>query len=116
MKSAIGKMDARITLQRAVDVVDLQGSVSQQWENVATVWAEVTPVAAAEATNGNARTATTAHTFKIRYQRGFAGLNPIFRIIWNDGIWDISGSTAMPVARPDSIVLTAVRVAVGADH
>lgn len=106
-----GRLDQRITLQRATDTPDAQGSTVKTWTDRGTVWARAESIAAAETTQGNARVATQNYRFTIRFQSAMADLNAADRVVWNGLNHDILSAVPMPEGRPDKIIITAQRKA-----
>ena len=103
----IGRRDARITLQQATETVDAQGSVSQAWATLATVWAHAQTLSAKEVTNGAARVGTAEQVFNIRYQSVLSGLKPRDRISWDGAIYDVASALGTPLSRPSEIIINA---------
>lgn len=112
MIGIIGRMDARILIQRPASERDSQGSVIQSWMDRGTVWAKaesLTLATALETTNGNDRTAASEYRFTIRHQSLLNDLATTDRIVWNEANFDILSVTPMPEGRPDHIIITARR-------
>lgn len=109
MIGQIGKLDTRITLQRPTPSVDAQGSSTNSWAGLATVWAESKAIESGEVTAGNERTATRDYTFKIRYQSALATLAATDRVVWRGSNFDILSAVPLPEGRPDQILITARR-------
>ena len=104
----IGHRDARITIQRAADTVDDQGSVTQAWSALATVWAHAQTMSGKETTNGSSRDATAEQVFSVRYQSLLDDLNPRDRISWGGFVYDITSALPLPPSRPAEIIISAV--------
>lgn len=66
----IGSLDKRITLQSVTQTSDGMGGYVDVWADVATVWAALWPVSAAEAVKAQANTMTATHRIVIRYRSG----------------------------------------------
>lgn len=107
MKQQIGKFDQRVTLQRATDSTDSQGSVSKAWATLATVWASVENMTGQEATEGNERTASKGYRFTVRHQSALATLSAGDRLQWRAENFDLTAAIPMPEGRPDTIQITA---------
>jgi SPP1 family predicted phage head-tail adaptor len=104
----IGRRDARITIERATESVDAQGSVTQTWATLATVWAHAQTMSGKESTNGSARDASAEQVFSVRYQSALDDLNPRDRISWNGFIYDITSALPLPPSRPAEVIISAV--------
>lgn len=105
----IGKLDARITLQRATQSTDDQGSPVDTWADLAAVSARSKALKATEATEGNARSFTSDYEFTVRFWSKLADLSPTDKVKWRDVIFDILAATPMPEGRPNCIIITARR-------
>jgi len=83
----IGRMDQRITLQRATATPDGAGGVTQAWGDLATVWAAVEARTARESLSDGRVTAAYVARFTI-YNRDVQETD---RIIWNGETYNIRG-------------------------
>ncbi len=112
MKKPIGKMDARITIQRATVTTDDQGSVTETWADLATVWAHALTdeIRATEESTEGTRQASADTTFTIRYQLALSDLGTKDRISFKGVNHDILSAVPAPDTRPDSIVIRARRI------
>ena len=63
----IGRHRQRVTLQDLVEAPDTYGQPIQSWVDVATIWAEVTPLGGREALNVKQVWATASHMVRFRY-------------------------------------------------
>jgi SPP1 family predicted phage head-tail adaptor len=61
-----GSLNRRLTLEAPVESDDGSGGVNRTFATVATLWAEVTPVAAREAVEAGALGVTVTHRIGIR--------------------------------------------------
>lgn len=87
-----GKLDRRITLQRATasdDGFSSEGTLT--WSDLATVWAEVSPVSDGERWRAGEVAAHITHRFRIRWSSTTATLTPKDRILYQGRVFDISG-------------------------
>lgn len=109
MIGQIGKMDTRIVIQRPASSVDSQGSVIDEWGDLAAVWAESKALTGNESASGNERVATQDYSFKIRHQSALASLATTDRLAWKGAYFDILSAAPMPEGRPDQILITARR-------
>lgn len=81
-----GKLDRRITVQRAETTTDDFGADIETWEDVATVWAQQRPNRGAERFSAQQVAGSNVLTFHIRY---LAGLTTRDRVIYNNFIFNI---------------------------
>jgi SPP1 family predicted phage head-tail adaptor len=80
-----GRLDRRITLQRATIVQDAFGDGIETWGTLATVWASKTPVLDAERMQAGEIRAEQQCRFQIRWSPKVASLNPRDRLVC-DGV------------------------------
>ena len=108
--SGSGKMNRRITLQRATVTANAFNEGVKTWGTLQTVWAQRSDVSAFEAYRAQEVGAEISTRFKIRHSATIADLNPADRIVYNDLVYEITGvRESMPnrwlevdcVARPD---------------
>jgi SPP1 family predicted phage head-tail adaptor len=108
MKTSLGAMDQRITLQRIVRTADGAGGISEAWADLAdcaTVWANVVAKAGTETMVEGRMTATFAVLFTIHNRRD---IDPRDRIIWQGVAYNIRGIRDMG-ARELRLVIEAER-------
>jgi SPP1 family predicted phage head-tail adaptor len=65
--TAPGQLNRRLTLEEPVETPDGAGGVTRGYATVATLWAQVTPVAARGAVEAAALGAAVTHRIAIRY-------------------------------------------------
>lgn len=84
-----GRLDRRITIQRATVTVDSYGSPVEAWEDVTTCWASVSyPLTGSGEVQYDAiHLATTSVIFTIRYRDGLLHTD---RIVYNSSNYDIT--------------------------
>lgn len=85
---AAGKLDRRITLQRATSSQDEAGQSIPAWSKVAEVWAQVLPLAAREPFQADQRAAWVDTKFVIRYR---ADVGPLDRVLYGGRTYDVVG-------------------------
>lgn len=68
MKTRIGAMRHRVTIQKATRTKGAGGEGSDAWATVATVAAEVTPATAGDVLRGEQREFPVTHRVRIRYR------------------------------------------------
>jgi SPP1 family predicted phage head-tail adaptor len=87
-----GKMDRRITLQRATATDDgFSTAGSLTWSDIAKVWAEVEQIKDGERWRAGAVEATVTHRFRIRYSSAWEDLGAEDRVIYQGREFNISG-------------------------
>lgn len=62
-----GKLDQRVTIQEPITSTH-EGEVTEIWSDVATVWAEVHPLAGDESADAEQLKARLTHRLRIRYR------------------------------------------------
>ena len=81
-----GKLRHRITLQRYTEIVDPDGFTTQQWQDVATVWAAVENLYGREYWEAAAVQAENTVKFTIRYR---PDVDQAMRIVFRGKIYNI---------------------------
>lgn len=81
----IGKMRQRITFQRQADEKDRAGGYTDDWIDVATVWAQISPISGKEYFT-QMREIMISHKIYCRYR---PGINPRMRIVFQKRIFRI---------------------------
>ncbi|WP_158087621.1 phage head closure protein [Anaerovibrio sp. JC8] len=87
----IGKMRYRVIIQYPSDTVDDYGNACDGWENLCTVWADITPLNGRE--YFQAMQATSETTYKI-YIRYIDGISPKMRAVHNNQVYEIQAVLA----------------------
>ena len=101
-----GKMDRRITLQRATATDDgFSTTGSLTWSDIATVWAEVEQIKDGERWRAGAVEATVTHRFRIRYSSVVAYLGPSDRVLYQGREFNISA--VKEIGRREKLEITA---------
>lgn len=77
----IGRMRERVKIQQEQRVDDGGGGYTGTWQNVTTVWAEVTPLQGKEQLDQQKLQATTLYRVTIRYQSTLHAGN---RLLWRN--------------------------------
>lgn len=91
MRTTIGAMDQRVTLQRIVRTADGAGGIVEAWADFTdrpTVWANVIAKAGSESMIEGRMTATFTVLFTIHNRRD---IEPRDRIIWQGVAYNIRG-------------------------
>lgn len=97
-----GKLDRRITIERATVTTDVLGGEVLTWGTLATVWAQVIPVSDGERWRAEEVAATATHWFRIRWG---VGVMPTDRIVYEGDVYLISG--VKEIGRHDGQEITA---------
>ena len=74
-----GDLDQRITVQSPSASVDSRGQRVQTWADVATLWAQATPLRGREFFAAGAMQSEAAVRFRLRYRTGIDGT---MRVLW----------------------------------
>lgn len=70
MSDSIGSLRRRVTLQTETRVSDEAGGYTSGWSDVATVWAEITPLSGQERYAARRIEARATHRARLRYREG----------------------------------------------
>ncbi len=81
-----GKLDRRITIQRATAASNDRNEPIQTWSDLVTVWAQQRPNRGQERFTAQEIAGQSVMTFHIRYREGLSVKD---RISYQDKIWDI---------------------------
>lgn len=95
-----GKLDKRITIERASEAPDTAGQVIQTWSVFSKAWASYKAGSGAESFTSDQRSSKSSAVFRIRYQ---AGVNPKMRVLFDGEYWEIEA--VHPVGRRDHLDL-----------
>ena len=89
-----GALSQRITLQQRALAQDPTGGQLATWSDVATVWAEVTPLSGRELIAAQAVASETSHQITIRWQPAFADPQTVaaLRVVMNGRCFNINAS------------------------
>lgn len=88
-----GKLDRRITIQRATETSDEFGGIVQTWATLAEVWAAVEFVRDSERFQAGEIAAQITNRFAIRYGLGVTVKD---RIVFEGRIYEILGTKEIP--------------------
>jgi head-tail adaptor len=77
-----GRLDRRVAIQRKTVVLHDDGSAVETWSTIATRWASVNPVSAAERFSVPQIGATQETEFQVRYSEDIADLSPLDRLVY----------------------------------
>jgi len=91
----IGRLDRRITIERAGESRDAYGELIRTYATLAEVWANVTSGGASssggheELTGSELRRALERREFKVRYSATVAAVGPEDRVIYDGRTYDV---------------------------
>ncbi|MCX5576865.1 phage head closure protein [Kaistia terrae] len=68
-----GQLSSRVTLERQIRVPDGVGGATTDWEEVATVWAAIEPVAAGETFSSDRLATRITHQITLRFRADVEG-------------------------------------------
>ena len=88
-----GKLDRRITLQRATTTDDGFGTIESGWTDLATVWAQFLPQSAAERAQAGERASNEKARFRIRKDSIWSDLNATDRLLFEGVAYNLVGVT-----------------------
>ena len=91
MPLAAGKLDRRITIQRATITRDAYNEAVQTWADLATVWASYEPVSDGEKFRAGERASAISARFVIRHSSTVADVNPADQLIFKGQVHQILG-------------------------
>lgn len=83
---AAGQLKHRIRIQQRVNEQDDTGEVSQEWQDVATVWADIADISGREFLSADAQQNEVSTKITIRY---LAGIEPAMRVRYGDATYNI---------------------------
>ena len=86
MRSAIGRLRHRLTLETAIRTPDGGGGASETWTTVAQVWAQIRPTGGSEGFDADAVAGRVSHEITLRYR---AGVVPAMRLLSGHRIFEI---------------------------
>lgn len=94
MSIRAGTLRRRITIQQRSVTKDTFGGQSTSWSDLATVWAEITPLSARELLTAQAVNAEVTHSITVRYQAMFANPKTVagYRAFYAGRYFNIHGS------------------------
>lgn len=81
-----GRLRHRVTLQQLTQVPDGGGGYTEDWTDVATVWAAVEPLRGQERYEAQQVQATLSHRITIRYR---AGVEPSMRVVHDGRVFNV---------------------------
>lgn len=100
-----GKLDRRITLQRASTTKNGFNEDVEAWGDIATVWASATPVSDAERVRTQQVGAVISMRFQIRFSTAVADLSPTDRLTYNGKTYNITA--VKELGRREGLEITA---------
>lgn len=100
-----GRLDRRVTLVRRKSGTNAFGEPVDEWDALATVWANVTPVSDGERVRAGETLSSKLSRFIIRWSSTVSTVDPKDRINYDGSVWDIQG--VKEIGRREMIELTA---------
>ncbi|MGV6989651.1 phage head closure protein [Testudinibacter sp. P80/BLE/0925] len=82
----IGKLRHRITLQQQISTLNSYGSAITDWEDVATVWAEIKPLSGREYFAAEQVQSEITTQIWLRYR---PDIQPTMRVKWGDRTFEV---------------------------
>jgi SPP1 family predicted phage head-tail adaptor len=103
-----GDLRHRVTFQSRSMAADTYGGQSPVWTDVASVWADISPLSGRELLAAQQINVEISHTIAIRFQQQFAGPKAVaaMRILYDNRIFNIHSSID-PDERRKSIQISA---------
>lgn len=102
---AAGKLDRRVTIQRAATVTNALGEAVPTWADLATVWAAKQEIRDSERFDAQQLAAEISMRFRIRYSPKVADVSPKDRLIFEARTYDIAA--VKEIGRREGLELTA---------
>lgn len=90
MPLAAGKLDRRITLQRAILSKDDYNNDVETWSDLCTIWASYAPVSDGEKFRAGERASEIGARFTIRYSSQVADLSPKDQLVFQGRTYAIT--------------------------
>lgn len=87
MRSAIGRLRHRLTLESAIRTPDGGGGAAEAWTTVAQVWGQIRPTGGSESFDADAIAGRISHEITLRYR---AGVIPAMRLISGNRRFEIT--------------------------
>lgn len=81
-----GELNKRITIQKPDNAQDSFGQLVENWKDVATVWASISPLVGREFFAAETVNSEVTHKVKIRYRQG---ITPDMRVKFRDRYFSI---------------------------
>lgn len=106
MPLAAGKMDRRITIQRATITRDEYNAEVPGWADLATVWASYEPIKDGERFRAGERAAELSARFHIRYSSQVSGVTAKDRLTFEGRTFEIEH--VKEIGRREGLELTTV--------
>ncbi|WP_111849495.1 phage head closure protein [Acinetobacter baumannii] len=95
-----GRLKHRITIQKPVNTQDpVTGKLIQTWEDVKTIFAEVTDLSTRDVIAAKAASSTIQARAKVRYSTTAKQINSTMRVLFDGYYYRIDGN---PLRDPDS--------------
>ncbi len=95
MDFAAGKLDQRVTLQRATTSTNGLGEEVPDWADLAEVWASWRRASARETLAAAELSAVVSDVFEVRRSSVISDVGPLDRIVWSGRTYDIVDVTPL---------------------
>lgn len=82
----VGELRHRLTLQEATETTSAHGAVQQSWNDIATLWGAIDPLAGREGFAAQQMYASATHHIRLRYR---AGIVPKMRFAFGSRTFEI---------------------------
>ena len=86
-----GRLDRRITLQSPAGSRDAVGERTTTWTDVATVWAQVSPLSVRELLAAGQLQSETSHRIRIRHSSAVSAIDASWRVLYGARVLVIQG-------------------------
>jgi SPP1 family predicted phage head-tail adaptor len=100
-----GRLDRRITIERATTTADAFNEGVETWETLVTVWARAEPISDGEKLRAGETLAHKSYRFQIRYSSLVADVDPRDRLTFDGRTFDIAG--VKEIGRREGLEITA---------
>lgn len=100
-----GRLDRRIVLKTRKAGTNAFGEPVDEWDTLATVWANVVPVSDGERLRAGETLAAKRSRFTIRYSSAVSGIDPRDQLVYDGRTYDIDG--VKEIGRREMLEITA---------
>ena len=89
-----GQLNHRVLIQQPTTVKDALGSPTQDWTDVAVVWADIAPISGREARIADRIASEVSHQITVRYQPLFSDPRSVsqMRVLFKGRVFAIHGA------------------------
>jgi SPP1 family predicted phage head-tail adaptor len=104
MKKDAGLLRHRITIQKPTDQLDTFGHRLKNWDDVATVWAEVRPMGSNERLLAFQMQSGQSHVIKTRWMPELKDVSGEYRIVFEGRLFNIIGRPRNVTEKDDYLI------------